>query len=482
VRHEHRMGLSVSTARVLPTDAVLPQLALVLDERAMQRVFEQQLQSERGHEVKVAQCDIERVKYRPRRNCIIGYNLKLRDAAGEREQRLCAGIYAPDDATARYQQAVAEANIATPYLPPVTLIAPLNMLVWAFPNERKLTALPLLADLQLREKLLPEVVRERWGEGWEIVGSSQTIFSYFPEHSCCISASLTLRHAASGARRSWEILGKTRSDDEGAQTHHHMAALWRGVHADVSYARPLAYQSEHRLLWQERVPGVTLQSLFASGLADNALLIRVARAVAALHGTPVTSPRRVMLSDLIDRLIAAREVVGAARPRCAAALQKTVTALIDSAGLLDVRRDATWHGDLHSNNILVSPTRIYLVDLDAVSIGPPLADLGSFLAELIYRGCLRGEPLETLWPALTAVVTAYRQYASWPAPDADVAWYTASALIHERALRCVTSLKPGRMEALDNLVAAATRIAGGGLFAHCVGLADAATGKSARAA
>ncbi len=451
--------------RLVPTDKALPFLATVLDEHAMRNVFERLLRDRHGCSVEVTACKIQRLKYRPQRNCIIGYGLKLRDAQGEREQRLCAGVYAPVDAMERYDKALGEATIATPHFAPVTFIRSLNMVVWAFPNERKLNALALLMDAtQLREKLLPEVVRERWGEGWEIVDLSHTISNYFPEHSCCVRVTLALNHSRSGTRHTWEIFGKNRYDHAGMETKRHMTELWRGVHSDVSYARPIVYQAEHRMLWQERVPGVTLLSLLVSGAVDNALCARVARAIAALHRTSVFSPRHVTLSDIVDRLITAKKIVAEAHPQCSATLQPIVQTLVNGAGVLNLDYEGAWHGDLHSNNILVSPEHIYLVDMDRVSVGPPLAEIGSFLAELIYHACLRGEPLEAVRPTLIAVIDAYRRRASWPVPEQDVAWFTAGALIYERALRCVTSLKVLRADAVDNLMAAAARIASGDLF------------------
>jgi aminoglycoside phosphotransferase (APT) family kinase protein len=462
----------MAVTRFVPTDAALPSLAVVLDNRAMQRLFEQQLCVRRGSGFTVTGCEIERIKYRPRRNCLVGYKLRLRDARGEREQRLFAGTYAAEDATARYEKALSDARVATADFAPVALVRSLDMVVWAFPNERKLKALPLLSDaVQLRETLLPEIVRERWGDDWKIADLSHAVSNYFPEHSCCVNVKLTLKHVTSGACRTWEILGKTRDDDVGAQTYSHMAALCFGADSDVSYARPLAYQSDHRLLWQERVSGVTLHSLLTSGAADRAVLIRVASAVAALHGTPVAGPRRVMLSDLIDQLIAASEVIAAARPQCADRLRRTIDILIEQARCLDLRYNATWHGDLHSKNILVSPAQIHLVDVDRVASGPPLADLGSFLAELIYRNYSNGKPLEVLQPALDSMLAAYRQRASWPVEEPDIAWYTASALLQERALRCVTSLKLMHSQTLDELVATAARVAEGGLFVRSAALA-----------
>jgi aminoglycoside phosphotransferase (APT) family kinase protein len=455
----------MAMTRLIPADAVLPQLASVLDAQTMRGVFEQHLLFANMPPVSIAECEIERVKYRPGRNCIVAYKLALRDATGVMEQRLCAGIFTPDEAVTRHEKALSHAIYSTPYFAPVTHIPALNMLLWAFPNERKLTALPILIDAgRLREELLPEVVRGRWGDGWEIVNVVNTISNYFPEHSCCVNIKLTLNRASSNANLNWEIIGKTHYDDGGEETARQMAALSRSTDADIAYARPLGYQQPYRLLWQERVPGVTLHSLLVTGQAGHALLARVARAVAALHGTQLACDRRVLLHNVMGKLISAQDAVISARPDCAASLRQVVARMLDSAGSLQPHFDGTWHGDLHSHNILVSPSKIYLVDVDRLAIGPPLADLGSFLAELIYRGCLNDESLEAMRPKLMTIVAAYRQRTCWPVPEQDVAWFTACALIHERALRCVTSLKFVRRETLDQLITVAARIVDGELF------------------
>jgi len=457
----------MTSERLMPSDPVLPQLASALDARAMRRVFEQTLLAD-SVSAELTACDIERVKYRPGRNCVIGYKLEWREpATGARhEQRLCAGIYAPGEAHARYDKASSEAHTASAGLAPVSLIAPLDMVVWAFPNERKLSALPVMTDpARLREELLPAVVRAHWGQDWKIADVSHTVSCYFPEHSCTIGAVLTLVHASGAPRRLWSVLGKTRYDDAGARTFRCMAGLWQGDDRDdVSYARPLGYQPEHRLLWQERVPGVTLDSLLDGSRLDTALLARVARAVAALHRTQLTTERRVVTGDILERLKSAEALVARAQPQCAAVLAQATVQLLQQAPSLDTHASATLHGDLHSNNILVDGARVYLVDLDEVSNGPPLSELGSFLAELIYRACLSGTSLDALTPALTNIVQAYRQAVPWSVTGEEVGWYTAAALLNERAFRCVTSLKPGRMEILGQLVDIAARVSRDGLI------------------
>ncbi|MGB5080732.1 MAG: phosphotransferase [Burkholderiales bacterium] len=475
----------MTSARLIPSDPVLPQLASALDARAMRGVFERYLLAG-GNSLEPTTCDIERVKYRPGRNCLIGYKLELREpATGARsEQRLCVGIYAPEEARARFHKASGGTQTRGPWFAPVSLIAPLDMVVWAFPHERKLGALPVMTDsARLREELLSPVVRAHWGDDWKIADVFHAVSCYFPEHSCTVNATLTLAQARGAPRRAWSVLGKTRYDDAGSETFRCMTRLWQNGDRDgASYARPLAYQPEHRLLWQERVPGRTLDSLLDRSILDTRPLARAARALAALHRTPLRAARRVAASDIAERLPATEALVARAQPSCAAVLARATGQLLSRAPGLDTRASATLHGDLHSNNILVDDARVYLIDLDMVSNGPPLAELGSLLAELTYRACLSGTALDALTPVLNHIVQAYRRAAPWPVADEEVDWYTAAALLNERAFRCVTSLKPGRMEILGELVDIAARITRVGLIGAPARFASGRVGQTARAA
>jgi aminoglycoside phosphotransferase (APT) family kinase protein len=115
---------------------------------------------------------------------------------------------------------------------------------------------------------------------------------------------------------------------------------------------------------------------------------------------------------------------------------------------------ATLHGDLHSNNIVIGTDRAFLIDLDRMASGPPSVEIGSLLAELAYRECLATRSPD--FAQLDAIAQEYARHASWPVDLREVRWHLAAALVRERSYRCVTSLKPGRVEAVPRLLQAAT--------------------------
>ena len=71
----------------LPHDPALPQLARSLDPQAMALVFARALSG-----MQVRSCEVDRIKYRPGRNCSVSYVLRLHDPERgcDVEQRMLA--------------------------------------------------------------------------------------------------------------------------------------------------------------------------------------------------------------------------------------------------------------------------------------------------------------------------------------------------------------------------------------------------------
>ncbi len=442
----------------LPRDPLLPHLARLFDTTFIADRLRTLLAREQ-----VVDCSIERVKYRPRRACVVAYKLGVRTVAGAQAvRRFAICMYGPEDARERYAKARSLQPVGAQHsLPPVALLGDLHALAWPFPHDRKLPALPQLADdARIVTEHLPGLVRARWGDRAVVREYSHQVVSYFPEHTCTVSESMTVVPVSGSAPHPWTVFGKIRYDDAGADTFSNMQALWDSAghqQGTVAYARALGYDAARRLLWQEAVAGSTLESLLDG--AGPQLLERVGRAVAALHATPLASARVLRGADLIANLQRAQRTLElglADAPELVRTCAGLAGELQRAWQNVDCSANATLHGDLHGNNILVAPAQVALIDLDRAMRGPALAELGGFLAGLICRACVQRREIDNR--RLAIVIDAYRRSVPWAVDNEQLAWHTAAALVHERAYRCVTSLKPGRIQALPRLLDVAGRI------------------------
>ena len=383
------------------TDAALPELEAALDaERMRPRVAHA---SGRAPQ-EVAGCAIERVKYRPGRSALVLYRLSLGENMPE------ALVYAT--------------------------VYPAGIALRAFPDDRKLPGLRLLADpARLRAELLP----------WDCTLAR---VSYFPEHA--YTARVTVNR---GGGREWTLYAKTQSTARGE----HTFALLQDLHKkNLHCARPLLYHAASATLVQEAVPGSTAESLAVQGRLCGALAASVGASVAALHGTQLDGLARIDAPAGLTRLHDVVRVLGAVMPQAAAQARKVVGQL--EKRLPPASPPSTLHGDLHLNNILVDSGRVALVDLDDLCLGPAEAELGSFVAALAYRATLHGER-GMHQATIERFLAGYAEHASRAIFMDHVAWYAAAALIHERAWRCLTSLKPGRLALIDELIGEASELA-----------------------
>ncbi len=387
-------------------DARLPQLETVLDPGAMLGVLATECLSP-GFEAR--SCRVSHVRYKPGRNCLIRYDLTIAGARGaETEQILCGRAYSPGESEPRWLKALEAPMVDVPAGRPVVHIPRLSMVVWSFPNERKLRGLELLLDPQwLRETALPAIL------GASVADVSSEMVRYIPEHGCTVRVRAELTDGSCIV-----LFGKIHAGSEGERTYEWSRALGRRVW----------HQPEHRILWQQAIPGRS------ATLTDP--LESCARALAALHAAPLElfpaepgpeGGETPLLTEIARRLPPPSTV-------------------------------ATLHGDLHLKNFLIEGDRAELIDLDTLRAGDPHEDLGSFAASLYHRALLGEASVEAVEAAIALFVKAYRENVSWTVDDDTVALQTARALIVERARRAVTRRKG---DVVEQLLAIAERLVAG---------------------
>ena len=451
--------LAMMSIPEIPNDSALPQLATALDAEAMRARFQAELFS--GALQRVQACEIEHVRYKPGKNCTVAYRLEIEDQHNHlrEEQHYGARMFAAGISASRHVKALAQ-QLATPrYGKPVLHFEDLALVAWAFPNDRKLHGLPKLVDERaLQNGLLSPLVANHCGGGWIIVEAQPHLIHYVPEHTCTIRTVVKVRHQQTHEARSVVLFGKTYFDAEGEEAYRNMQQLWESAARRTGVlrmAQPLAYEAQHKILWQMGLRGATLleQDILAPHFLS--LLPAAAANVAALHRTEIACSRTLARDDIHAKLVEVRDLLEAVRPEYAGALETVVQRLLAQSDRLADMPLATLHGDLHLKNFFVDGRDVYLIDLDNLCRGSAYHDLGSFIAGLHYRGLSTSAPEESISQIVEVFMSAYQTYAAWPLSQAALNWYIAAALISERVFRCITRLKAARVGMMPKLIARA---------------------------
>ncbi|MCE7986884.1 MAG: aminoglycoside phosphotransferase family protein [Caldilinea sp. CFX5] len=496
----------MSAVQALPSDQTMPQLQVALDPLMMQVIFQKMFATDAAA-VQVDSCVVERVKYKAGEKCVISYLLRLYDPERDccHEQRLAARFFPAGLSEARYQKALCEPLTPPPYGNAVMHLPELAMVLWAFPNDRKIATLPhLLATAAQDNDELGAIVTNLFGEAHQIVHHRHRLVHYVPEQTCTVCVELQVApppvvlsvkqditpaatepqkrpvqssgkvrpvnpevcstlpgrctRQPADAPQPLTLFGKAYYNDDGAETYRLMNLLWAEKQGHgLRIAQPLAYDPQTRILWQKGLPGRTLLSYPLGSPVFNELLQEAARSVARLHRAMLPCARQSRLADWVVQLCSIQQLLEDRHPASQATVAALVAALHHQAPTVDRAPAVTLHGDLHLQNFLVDETasvgqRVALIDLDNLSTGSPWRDLGSFCAGLYHRGLVEALPTPSIRQAIDAFCVAYAAVAPWPLEPQTIAWYTATALLNERAFRSVSRLKHGRLDLLDDLI------------------------------
>jgi hypothetical protein len=460
----------------IPDDQTMPGLPTALDPLAMQNTFQQLLFGMPANLIsnrQITTCTIERIKYRASQKCVISYRLHIVDRASgeEAEQWLCARVFPMGTAIAKYRKACKE-PLATPAFGEAVMVLPtLDMVVWAFPNDRKISGLPTLMAAVARENSwLDEIVTATWGAETIIGDHVAKLVHYVPEHTCVLRVQLALRNPMQPVPDTVTLFGKAYYNDEGAETYRLMCQLWQDLSAEQGLhrpqrqiAQPLAYDPDVRVLWQMGLPGRTLLTYELGSPDFQELLGEAAQAVALLHRTALPCRRTTNQRAWLDQLSSRRELVAHHCPHLAISVKTLVTALRCLLPNAQREPQATLHGDLHLQNFFVDDNaiqghRLALIDLDNLSTGSPWSDLGSLCAGLYYRGLVDGVAQPVIHQMIDHLCACYAEQVPWPLDRQAIDWYTAAALLNERAFRAITRMKQGRLAMIDDFVRIATEV------------------------
>ncbi len=444
----------------IPRDIQLPQLSMILDTEAMRKtlwngMFESASARDR---FLIRQCDIIQVRYKPASSCMVSYRLNVENVeTGERgEQILCGRAFPDGRSLPQWEKASTRALVQPRFGKPLIHLPEVEMVLWSFPNDRKMHTLPASSHAAFSTSSIPPSwILAHVGTGWQVADTKSRVMHYVGEHTCTVQTSFELIRSSQDTRQTLTIFGKTYYNEEGAQTDLVMRQLWDSEarrSGRLGLARPLWYDTRLKTLWQEGIQGTTLEHHSIETPAGITLLKKAAHTVATFHTTPLSNIPSTPVLELLDKLEAVGSILMQCRPSCRPTLAPLRDRLRAQAKTISLGPTATLHGDLHMKNLFLTHDSITLIDLDNVCQGHPGQDIGSFIAGLLTTALAKQMPLSQLAGPLQAFLQHYNQQTPWKLDHPTLAWFTTMALVTERSYRCVTRLKDGRLGLMELLL------------------------------
>jgi hypothetical protein len=416
-----------------------------------------------GQRLRIDACIIGEKRYKPGKSFVLSYRLHVHDVrtGAKHEQVVSARLCRPGEGLTEFHRAKARQLVRTPGVQALAYLPEIEMVTWSFPNDRKLTHLPKLLDVEFLRTYLPEELRALGvGESNEILAVMPEILHYLPERSCMIRYRLSLKDPATGKYGALTIYGKNYRDEDGAEVYSIMQQLSAQIPGS---AVPLGYAQKLRTVWQSHIPGEPFlwETLQTSEMKNT--FSGIARCVAKFHSCTLRTDRRFDLSDLdeslMDTIVAARQAYPDFEDRIASLV----------SALLTQRRSMGWsetlitpiHRDLKMRNFLIDGEHIALIDMDCVCLGDPLSDLGSLIANFYMNGIRAGCPTDRIRESVEVFGRAYAESVPWSLSWPRVDWYTAAAFVHEVTRRSIRQLDGERVKHISEYLDLCERLVSG---------------------
>jgi aminoglycoside phosphotransferase (APT) family kinase protein len=400
-----------------------PALETCTDAPAMRALLQDRLPGFAGGTLRIDELRVLKARrsaslYRNPNPITLCYELTVQDREhGNAGRQLLYGKVFRDGASAACFQSIDASRFILPsFGEPVAHLPELDMVLWALPNDPGLPQLARLLDVTQARASLP----------WAALGIDAAagchvdveMLRYEPERRATLRYTLALGDRADPL----VLYAKTFCDERGRAIDMRFDHFWTLAQYDAAaplVAQPLGYDAATRTAWQAAAHGVPLADALANRDAQ-ALLTRVARALAVLHAAPLASTQPRPTAHWVAEARRRQTKIARAQPALAGRAGALVDAIETLAAQLPSCPISLIHGDFHPEQVWLHDGRIVLFDFDEFTLGDPMEDVAAFVTRLESAGT---SSLHASW--IRSFVDAYAACAPEAFDRRRLQWHLA---------------------------------------------------------
>lgn len=206
-----------------------------------------------------------------------------------------------------------------------------------------------------------------------------------PGRRCMIEYDLTPLHAHS-MLEPITLVAKVRARGLDKTTYRLVHSLWNGgfdrtAGDGLCVPEPIGVIPPCHMWLQRKISGTVATRLITKPKADQ-LTARIAEATYKLHRTGIPAPRVHTIEDELNILHKRLGAVAQATPDWDDRITRILKACVDLSHRIPPPQMTGIHRDFYADQVIVSGSRLFVIDFDLYCLGDPGLDVGNFLGHM----------------------------------------------------------------------------------------------------
>jgi len=398
----------------------------------------------------------------------VHYQLDFVEANGQRRKQMYVGfLVTAEQLDDEYKSILRKAKQPPAIGPAAALIAEANLILLAYPNDRKMQ---LLSETQLQPWLaanLHEVANGALADAsWQVQATSVEMLRYVPEKRFTARCTAELKTASGAATKIVFIVKQLNDGPKAKKLYRDLQSLCRAWPDEeitpVRFPRALALDEDRGAVFIEALSGDNLkQVLFDLDLSQ--IMPAVGRLLADFHRAQKRVRKKITVKNELAENREAAGIIVKTLPQYKLRLKKLIEAF-KAFEWNDGTAPVLLHGTFRLNHIFLVDDGLALLDLDSLRMGHPAYDIANLLSSLYYLEEAHGRISAAMRREISRYFLAgYAEKMAHPVSPPAVLWFLASLMINKQAKKYVAhshencEAKVERMLALAETVLALGR-------------------------